>query len=103
MYGLLNSEFIQSIEIQKAQIAESLNNDKLIHDKSVKLYDSLTTEYLKYLENTSSKLINNIKKQQSNFDGEFSKNTYVNNFFFEGEKCNKTGNEFISKLKKYRT
>lgn len=68
------------------------------------MYDSLTTEYLNYLGNVSSKLINNPKiEQPSNYDGEFSKKEYINEFFFDGEKYNQKGTEFIIKLEKYRT
>ncbi len=104
MYGLLNEEFVHSSEMLKTQIAENLSNKKLINDKSAKLYDSLTTKYLKYLDNTSSEVINNPKiEQPTNYDVEFSKKEYINEFFFDEEKYNQNGTEFISKLEKYRT
>ena len=104
MYGLLKYEFGYSSEMLKTQITENLSNEKLLNDKSAKLYDSLTTEYLKYLTNTELELVNNPKiEQRLNYDGEFSKKEYINEFFFDGEKYNQKGTEFISKLEKYRT
>ncbi|WP_299436667.1 hypothetical protein [uncultured Maribacter sp.] len=104
MYGLLIEEFVQSSEMLKTQIAENLANEKLKNNQLAKSYDSLTTEYLKYLDKIYSELINNPKiEQPPNYDGEFSKKEYINEFFFDGEKYNQKGTEFISKLEKYRT
>ena len=52
MYGLMIEEFVHSSGMLKDQIAENISNDSLINDKSAQLYHSLTTEYLKYLDNT---------------------------------------------------
>nr|WP_321230903.1 hypothetical protein [uncultured Psychroserpens sp.] len=104
MYGLLNSEFDNSIEILKVQIAESLLNDKLINNESVKKYDSLTTEYIKYLDKTYSDLISRPKiKKDENHDLEFSKKKYINDLFFAENEYTEKGTEFISKMNNYRT
>ena len=104
MYGLLNSEFDNSSEILKVQIAESLLNDKLINNESVKKYDSLTTEYIKYLDKTYSDLISSPKiKKDENHDLEFSKKEYINDLFFAENEYTEKGTEFISKMNNYRT
>lgn len=104
MYGLLNSEFDNSSEILKVQIAESLLNDKLINNESVKKYDSLTTEYIKYLDKTYSDLISSPKiKKDENHDLEFSKIEYINDLFFAENEYTEKGTEFTSKMNNYRT
>ena len=102
MYGLLNEEFVRSSAMLKEQIAANLVNEKIINDKSAKLYDSLTTEYLKYLDKTYSDLVNKIE-DPTYYGGEFSKNEFTNVFFFNGEEYTPKSTEFISKLEKYRT
>lgn len=105
MYALLTEEFVYSSEMLKVQIAESLSNDKLINNESAKVYDSLTSEYITYLDKTYSELITNPKiEKDRSYDGEFSKKEYINDLFFAGEdEYNEKGTEFISKLEKYRT
>ena len=102
MYGLLNEEFVHSSEMLKAQIVENLVNEKLINDELAKSYDSLTTEYLNYLNETYFELTNKVI-DPANYDGELSKKEFINEFFFDGEKYNEKATEFISKLEKYRT
>ena len=104
MYGFLNEDFVFSSEILKIEIAKNLKKDKIINNKSAKLFNNLTNEYLKYLNQTYSELTNNPKiKEDPTYEGELSKKEYSNNFFFIGEKYSKKGTEFISKLEKYRT
>lgn len=102
MYGLMIEEFVHSSGMLKDQIAENISNDSLINDKSAQLYHSLTTEYLKYLDNTYSKLINKIK-EPTDYNGELSNKELINDFFFYGEKYNEKATEFITKLENYRT
>jgi hypothetical protein len=103
MYGFLNENFVFSSEILKVEIAENLKKDKIISNKSAKLYNNLTTEYLKYLSKIYYELTNNPKiKEDSSYEGELSKIEYSNKLFFIGEKYSKKGTEFISKLEKYR-
>lgn len=102
MYGLLNEEFVYSSEMLKVQIAETLANDKLTNNKSAKSYDSLTTQYLSYLDKIYFELINKIENP-TNYNGELSEKEYVNELFFIGDKRNKKGTEFIFKTENYRT
>ncbi|WMI70097.1 hypothetical protein [Mangrovimonas sp. YM274] len=102
MYGLLIEESIQSTELLETQISEILKDEKLIEDEVAKSYDSLTTEYFKYLRKTYTELIGNIE-DPTNYNGEFSEKEPINEFFFNGEKYNLNGAEFISKLENYRT
>ena len=104
MYGFLNEEFVFSSEILKVEISENLKKDKIINNKSAKLFNSLTTEYLKYLNQIYSELTNNPKiKEDSSYEGELSKKEYSNKLFFIGEEYSEKGTEFVSKLEKYRT
>jgi len=102
MYGLMIEEFVHSSGMLKDQIAENISNDSLINDKSAQLYHSLTTEYLKYLDNTYSELINKIE-EPTDYNGELSNKELINDFFFNGEKYNEKATEFITKLESYRT
>ncbi|GGG46679.1 hypothetical protein [Bizionia arctica] len=103
MYGLLIEEFNANNEIMKEQISDILYNKNLIEDNNAKIYDSLTTQYVAYLDNTYSELINHPKTDPSYYGGELSKIEYTNNFFFNGEDYSETGTEFISKMDNYRT
>ena len=77
MYGFLNEDFVFSSEILKVEISENLKKDKIINNKLAKLFNSLTTEYLKYLNQTYSELTNNPKiKEDSSYEGELSKKEY---------------------------
>lgn len=102
MYGLMIEEFGHSSRMLKDQIAENISNDSLMNDKSAQLYHNLTTEYLKYLYNTYSELINKIE-EPTDYNGELSNKELINDFFFNGEKYNEKATEFISKLESYRT
>jgi len=102
MYGLMIEEFVHSSRMLKDQIAENISNDSLMNDKSAQLYHNLTTEYLKYLYNTYSELINKIE-EPTDYNGELSNKELINDFFFNGEKYNEKATEFISKLESYRT
>ena len=101
MYGLLIEEFIQSKEILKTQIAENLSSEKLINDEVAKSFDSLTSEYLNYLETTHLELTSKVENPK-NYDSNLFKKNLVNDFFFDGEEYNQKGTEFISKLETYR-
>jgi len=101
MYGFLNEEFVYSSEMLKVQIAENLTNEKLINNKSAIAYDSLTSEYLNYLDQTYSELFEKIE-MPVDYNGELSEKKYVNELFFIESKYNEKGTEFISKMKKYR-
>ncbi|WP_298556006.1 hypothetical protein [uncultured Algibacter sp.] len=103
MYGLLSEEFIQSSEIVEIQVSENLYNNELIKNKSARVYDSLTKEYLNYLEKICTDLVDNKKIiDPTDYEGEVSKKEYSNDFFFTKETYSKKGIEFISKTEKYR-
>ncbi len=104
MFGRMNEEFSFSSMILKNQIDESLHNEKIINSKDVKKYDRLTNEYLSYLDNLYSELINNPKiVTPTNYNGEISKKEYVNDLFFMNEKYSSDANDFIDKTNVYRT
>src|SRR5690606_36563031 len=83
MYGLLMEEFNYSNGILREQLTENLTDKKFNEIHSVKIYDSLTKQYLNLLDQTYSELINSANLQdQSNYFGELSKKNYVNDYFF---------------------
>ncbi len=104
MYGILNSEFDDSCQLLKVQISETLLHNKLIDNQTAKTYDSLTTQYLKYLENTYSELMSSPKiEKDGTYDGEFSKTEYINDLFFDHGEYSEEGMEFVSTMEHYRT
>jgi GldM N-terminal domain len=102
MYGFLNEEFVYSSEMLKVQVAENLTNEKLINNESAIAYDTLTSDYLNYLDKTYSELFEKIEIP-ADYNGELSKKKYVNELFFDESNYNEKGAEFISKMVKYRT
>ncbi|WP_406683653.1 hypothetical protein N1F78_13305 [Seonamhaeicola sp. MEBiC1930] len=102
MFGLLNEELNQKNEVLKIQISKNLSNPKFTQKESVKLYDSITKEYLNYLNNICSNLISNID-DPGDYEGELSNKKYVNKMFFIGDKYSEKGMEFIDKMDSYRT
>ncbi len=103
MYVMLIDEFTYSNGILQEQITESLTNRKLTDISSVKTYDSLTKQYLNYLDKTYSGLISssNIKSQED-YSKEFSKTEHINDLFFVGNDYGKVGTEFITQMDNYR-
>ncbi|MGJ8594225.1 MAG: hypothetical protein ACSHXF_16870 [Aquaticitalea sp.] len=103
MYGLLMEEFNYSNGILREQLTDDLTEKKLNEIHSVKIYDSLTKQYLNLLDQTYSELINSANIQdQTNYFGELSKKSYVNDYFFVGSDYSESGTEFVSKTENYR-
>jgi hypothetical protein len=83
MYGFLQEQFYDSSNILKNQISEILISNNFTDKIQVKEYDSLTRQYLLYLENIHSDLTNLIKIKNSTISAnELSKIKYGNDFFF---------------------
>lgn len=104
MYGFLQEQFYDSSNILRDQISETVVNKNFTDKIHVKEYDSLTKQYLLYLEGTYSDLTNQLKLKNSNIlSNELSKIEYGNDFFFDGEYYSKKGTEYITQMEKYRT
>ncbi len=104
MYGFLQEQLHLSSNILRDQISETIANHNLTDESIVKEYDSLTKEYLLYLEKTHSELTSHINGVQATISvGELSEIKHGNNYFFEGENYSKKGAEYIYKMENYRT
>jgi len=104
MYGFLQEQFYDSSNILKNQISEILISNNFTDKIQVKEYDSLTRQYLLYLENIHSDLTNLIKIKNSTISAnELSKIKYGNDFFFDGENYSARGTEYITQMETYRT
>lgn len=100
---MLHDEFKNTCLTLEKQVSLKMSNKKLSKSKSANKYNSLTNEYLDYLNNLEIELINSVEKEDTNiFDEEFKKKEFTNKFFFSGNSYSEKANEYITKTIKYK-
>ena len=97
MYGLLQEQSFLISSILQDEISKTILDYDLNNNKRVKKFDSLTKEYMVYLENINSDLI-----EFSGSYEELAAHKYSTDFFFNGEKLSPKGVEYISKMDTYK-
>lgn len=102
-YEFLHQEFEYSTRTIRSQIAENLKKEKLIKNELANVYDSLTSQYLDYLDKTYSELLNDLKPEYyENSHKQLSKTKFSNELFFVNYEYSEKGADFVSKMKNYR-
>jgi len=92
-YGLINKE----LEVLNAHLTKQIKY-KMAHGhtewgNSYAIYDSLTLQYVSFLDKTLNTLSDNVDyKSPIKYTGNFSKSEFINDYFFE---------EFIRKTNQY--
>ena len=99
------NKLTQSNKELKSQISTLLTTEKLLINKSAKLFDSITTEYSKYLNEVSNTLTSiDAIKEASNYDYELSKEIYTNECFFLKDKYYTSwGYDFLLKMEEHKS
>lgn len=103
-YGLINEELeVLNAHLTK-QIKYEMADGHTEWQNSDAIYDSLTSEYVSFLDNILNTLLDNVDyKSPIKYTGSFSKSEFVNDYFFEELDYNQRAEEFIRKTNQYRT
>jgi len=103
-YGLLYEEHEALNKRLTKQIKNEMADGHTEWKNSYAIYDSLTNDYISFLDSTLLTLLNNVDyKSPIKYSGNFSKSEFINDYFFEGLDYNQRADEFIRKTNEYRT
>ncbi len=103
-YGILNEELEALNEHLKEQINSEMANGYMEWKNSYAIYDSITNDYVSFLDNTLNTLFDNVDfKYPVKYTGDFSKSEFINDYFFEELNYNQRAEEFVRKTNEYRT
>nr|WP_298924637.1 hypothetical protein [uncultured Allomuricauda sp.] len=102
-YGLLIEELQTFYFLLKEQTIHELADGFPEGTNAHLIYDSLTTEYIAFLDTTSEALVNKIDlKTPTDYSGDFSNPKFVNDYFFDELEYSPKAVEFIQKTNEYR-
>lgn len=103
-YGLLTEELQTLKALVREQINDELAEEYPEGTNTHLIYDSLTIDYISFLEITSKTLLEKVDFDiPPDYSGDFSNPKFINDYFFDEQYYNPEAVEFVRKTNEYRT